>query len=470
MFRSLRLYNFRVWFLGAFVSNIGQWMQSTAQSWVVLTVLTDGDATAMGLTLALQFAPPLVLVGLTGLVADRFERRKLLFVTQSALGLVALVTGTLLITGVLTLPLMLCLATLMGIATAFDNPARQAFVSDLVEREHAPNAIALNAASFNSARLVGPAVAGLLVVAVGGGWVFILNALSFAATLIALTFIRVGELSPQVKADRGAKLADGFRYIAKRPDIAILLAMVFIVGAFGMNFPIYASTMALEFGTDADGFGLLTSMFAVGSLAGALLAARRAKARLRVVVVAALGFGLASLVSSFMPTYAGYAVVIVFAGFSLVTFLTTTNGYVQTTTAPALRGRVMALYIAILMGGTPVGAPIVGWIAEVFGARAAIVVAAIAGFVAAGIGLVWYLASGRVHRVPGARFGIAVDETRSIPVQRIVEPEEFSDEAAESTPIGELEEVTLGELAELGELDDPDGDGDEPDQAPEPTR
>jgi len=450
VFRSLRLYNFRIWFFGALVSNIGQWMQSTAQSWVVLTVLTDGDATAMGFTLALQFAPPLVLVGVTGWVADRFDRRKLLFITQSALGVVALVIGVLLITGVLTLPLMLVLATVTGIVTAFDNPARQAFISDLVEREHASNAIALNAASFNSARLVGPAVAGVLVVAVGGGWVFIINALSFFATIVALLLIHVAELSPQAKADRGAKLADGFRYLVKRPDLAILFAMVFIIGAFGMNFPIYASTMALEFGMDADGFGLLTSMFAVGSLAGALLAARRAKARLRVVVVAALGFGVASLVSSFMPTYAGYAVVIVFAGFSLVTFLTTANGYVQTTTAPSLRGRVMALYIAILMGGTPIGAPIVGWIAESFGARAAIVVAAIAGFVGAAIGLTWYLSSGRVQRARGSRWGFEVAATRSIPVQRIVEPEEFSDEVAESTPIGELDEITEDELPNAG--------------------
>jgi MFS family permease len=434
----LRLYNYRVWFIGALISNIGQWMQSTAQSWVVLTVLTDGDATAMGVTLALQFAPPLVLVGVTGWVADRFDRRIILFITQASLGLVSIAIGTLLITGVMTLPLMLCFAALTGVVTAFDNPSRQAFVSDLVAKEHAANAIALNAAGFNGARLIGPAVAGLVVVAIGGGWVFIVNAASFAATILALVLIRVRELSPRARADRSARLADGFRYVARRPDLAVLFVIVFVIGAFGMNFPIYASTMALEFGLNADGFGLLTSMFAVGSLAGALLAARRARARLRVVVIAALGFGVTSLVSAFMPVYAAYAAVIVVVGLFLVTLLTTANGYVQTTTEPALRGRVMALYIAVLMGGTPIGAPIVGWVAQVWGPRAAILVAAAAGIAGAAIGVGWFLVSGRVHRSPEARLGFQVASTRSIQVQ--AEPEEFSDQVAESTPLRDLDE------------------------------
>ncbi|MDF2556109.1 MAG: transporter, partial [Microbacterium sp.] len=174
MFRSLGLFNYRVWFLGALVSNIGGWMQSTAQDWVVLTELTDNDAAAMGVTMALQFGPPLLFVGVTGWVADRFDRRRLLLLTQTALMALAVVVGVLLMTGVMTLPLMFCFAFAFGVVNAFDAPARQAFVTDVVSRENAANAVALNSASFNAARLIGPAVAGFLIVLVGTGWVFIL--------------------------------------------------------------------------------------------------------------------------------------------------------------------------------------------------------------------------------------------------------------------------------------------------------
>ncbi|MBU4465635.1 MAG: MFS transporter, partial [Actinobacteria bacterium] len=372
MFRSLSLFNFRVWIIGALVSNIGGWMQATAQDWVVLTELTHHDATAMGVTMALQFGPPLVLVSLTGWVADRFDRRKLLMLTQSALLLLAIAVGVLLLTHVMTLPLMWCFALAFGVANAFDSPARQAFVSDVVARENASNAVALNAASFNAARMIGPAVGGFMIVLVGTGWVFIVNAVTFLAMLVALKVIRQKELIPRVRSAGSARLADGFRYVAGRPDLIVIFVMVFLVGAFGMNFPIFASTMAIEFGQQADGYGILSSILAIGSLTGALLAARRDRARMRVVIVATGGFGIASLVSSFMPSYGLYAVVLVFVGFCTVSMLTTANGYVQTTTDPALRGRVLALYMAILMGSTPVGAPIAGWVATTFGPRAAI--------------------------------------------------------------------------------------------------
>ncbi|MGB4777869.1 MFS transporter [Microbacterium sp.] len=433
MFRSLGLYNYRIWFLGALVSNIGGWMQTTAQDWVVLTGLTDNDATAMGFTMALQFGPPLLLVSLTGWVADRFDRRRLLMVTQSALMLLGIGAGVLLLTGIMTLPLMFCFAFAFGVANAFDAPARQAFVSDIVVRENASNAIALNSASFNMARLIGPAVGGVLIVLVGTGWVFLVNALTFVAMIAALLAMRTGELVPRVRSTGAQRLADGFRYVAGRADLVVVFVMVFLIGAFGMNFPIFASTMALEFGQQADGYGLLSSVLAIGSLTGALLAARRDRARMRVVVIATGAFGLAALVSSLMPAYGLYALTLVLVGFSTVTILTTANGYVQTTTAPALRGRVMALYMAVLMGATPVGAPIVGWVATAFGPRMAIVVGASAGFVAFGIGLVWMLASGRLHGDPDRRFRLQVDET--LPIS-LLAPEEFSDQVAATTPIG----------------------------------
>ncbi len=430
MFRSLGVYNYRVWFIGALVSNVGAWMQSTAQNWVVLTELTAHDATAMGVTMALQFGPPLALVSVTGWVADRFDRRKLITVTQSAMLVLAIALGVLLLTGMMTLPLMLCFALALGVVTAFDNPARQAFVSDLVARENASNAVALNAASFNTARMIGPAVAGVLIVLVGSGWVFIANAVTFLGMLVALRLMRPGELVPRVHSPGAARLADGFRYVAGRPDLVVTFAMVFLMGAFGMNFPIFASTMALEFGKQADGFGLLSSILAVGSLTGALLAARRDRARMRVVIIATGAFGLVSVVSALMPTYWTYAATLVFVGFTVVTTLTTANGYVQTTTDPALRGRVLALYVAILLGGTPIGAPIVGWVATTYGPRAAILVGAVAGLVACGIGAAWLLASGRLHRHRDRRFALTIDETRPL---RVAAP--FSDETASTTPI-----------------------------------
>jgi MFS family permease len=422
MFRSFSVFNYRVWFIGALVSNIGAWMQSTAQNWVVLTQLTDNDPTAVGVTMALQFGPPLVLVSLTGWVADRFERRHLLMVTQSILLLLAVALGVLLLTDAMTLPLMYAFALALGVVMAFDNPARQTFVTDLVTRENASNAVALNAASFNGARLIGPAVAGLMIVAVGTGWVFIVNAATFFATVIALLLIRPAELIPRAVGRAGSRLADGFRYVRGRPDLIVVLAMVFLIGAFGMNFPIFASTMALEFGRGADGFGLLSSILAVGSLIGALLAARRDRARLRVIVLATLGFALASATSVLMPNYWAYAATQVLVGLSIVTMLTTANGYVQTTTEPGLRGRVMALYLAIIMGGTPIGAPIIGWFAAEFGPRAAILVGSAAGLVSFGIGVTWLLASGRLHRHGTRRFGLALDATRPISVVN-VEPE-----------------------------------------------
>ncbi|QEW01584.1 MFS transporter [Microbacterium caowuchunii] len=432
MFRSLRLYNFRIWFLGALVSNIGGWMQATAQDWVVLTQLTDNDATAMGITMALQFGPPLLLVGITGWVADRFDRRRLLMITQTVLMTLAVAVGVLLLSGVMTLPMMFCFALGFGITNAFDAPARQAFVTDVVARDYAANAVALNAAGFNGARLFGPAVAGFLIVLVGTGWVFIANAATFLAMLVALALIRRHELIPRLRAPGAARLADGFRYVARRPDLIVTFVIVFLIGAFGMNFPIFASTMAVEFGQGADGYGVLSSILAIGSLAGALLSARRDKARMRVAMMAAGGFGVFSILSAMMPTYPLYAAALVFVGFMTVTLLTTANGYVQTTTDPAVRGRVLALYMAVLMGATPIGAPIAGWVADTWGPRSAIVLGGVAGLAACAVGVTWLLVSGRVRRDTARRFRLTIDETTPVAV---IAPEEFSDEVMSTTPI-----------------------------------
>jgi MFS family permease len=442
MFRSFSNINYRIWFAGALVSNIGGWMQATAQDWVVLTELTDNDAAAMGVTMALQFGPPLVLVSLTGWVADRFERRRILLATQTALLMLAIAVGVLLLNGVMTLPMMFCFAAAFGVVNAFDAPARQAFVSDMVSAGDTSNAVALNSASFNLARMIGPAVGGLLIVAIGSGWVFIANAVTFLAMLVALMLLRTGQLAPRLKNRRPGGLAEGFRYVWGRSDLRVVFVTVFLIGAFGMNFPIFASTMAIEFGAGADGYGVLSSVLAIGSLAGALLAARRDRARVRVVIFAAGGFGVAAFVSASMPTYLSYAITLTFTGFMIVTLLTTANGYVQMTTTPALRGRVLALYMAVIMGSTPVGAPIAGWVADTFGPRVAIMLGGTAGFVACAIGAIWVFSSGRLHRSEGSRFLMTLDETRPLNIideaeilEKKADPVEFSDEAAATSPI-----------------------------------
>jgi MFS family permease len=435
MFRSFANINYRIWFAGALVSNVGGWMQATAQDWVVLTELTDNDAAAMGFTMALQFGPPLVLVSLTGWVADRFERRRILLATQSALLLLAIAVGVLLLNGLMTLPMMFGFALGFGIVNAFDAPARQAFVSDMVSASDTSNAVALNSASFNLARMIGPAVGGLLIVAIGSGWVFIVNAATFLAMILALGLLRTSLLAKRPKNRGRGGLAAGFRYVWGRSDLRVVFVTVFLIGAFGMNFPIFASTMALEFGAGADGYGVLSSILAIGSLAGALLAARRDRARVRVVILAAGGFGVAAFVSAAMPTYLTYGITLMFTGFMIVTLLTTANGYVQITTDPALRGRVLALYMAVIMGSTPVGAPIAGWVADAFGPRTAIMLGGTAGLVACAIGAIWVFTSGRLHRDENRRFLLTLDETRPLSVIDEVDPVEFSDEAAVTTPI-----------------------------------
>ena len=400
MFRSLAIRDYRIWFGGAFVSNIGAWMQATTQNWVVLTELTANDAAAVGTTMALQFGPQLLLVPFSGAVADRFDRRKVLLVTQSLLMLLAAALGVLLITGTANLWYLYGFALSLGIVNAFDTTSRQAFVSDLVEQDQLSNAVALNAASFNSARLVGPAVAGVLIAVVGSGWVFIINSVSFLAVLGALLMIRTrkrGGGAPVQRESQLRQLSAGFRYVTKRHDLLVIFVIVFLVGAFSMNFPVMSSTMAVEFGRGAGDYGLLSSILAIGSLTGALLSARRPAARMRVVIIAVGGIGIVSLLAAVMPSFWTFAAMLVFLGLAISTMLTTANGFVQTTTEPRVRGRVLALYMAILMGGTPIGAPLVGAAANALGARSTLFISAAAAITAFGVGVGWLLTERRLR-------------------------------------------------------------------------
>jgi MFS family permease len=391
MFRSLGGVNYRIWSAGALVSNIGTWMQRTAQDWIVLTELTDHNATAVGIVMALQFGPQLLLMPWSGLIADRFDRRRLLILTQTLMGALALGLGLITVTGLVQLWHVYLFAFALGVVAALDAPARQTFVAELVSDDNLSNAVALNSASFNGARLIGPAAAGLLTVAVGAGWVFMINAVTFAVTVFAMTLLRKDQLRTRPRASREpGQLVAGFRYVWRRPDIVVVLITVFLVGTFGFNFAIFTSTMAtVEFGMGAGEFGLLSSIMAIGSVAGALMSARRSRPRLRLVVGGALAFGLACAVAAIMPTYATFAASLAVVGLAALTLMTTANAYVQTTTTPAMRGRVMALYMAIFAGGTPLGAPLVGWVADQYGPRWSLGVAALSGILAAGTVLFW---------------------------------------------------------------------------------
>jgi len=392
-FRSLKGFNFRTWAFGAIVSNVGTWMQRTAQDWLVLTQLTHDNAAAVGVVMALQFGPQVLLLPLTGFAADHLDRRKLLFATQTSMGALALGLGLLTISGFVQLWPVYVFAFLLGCVTAFDAPARQTFVSDLVVEADLSNAVALNSTSFNGARMIGPAIAGVLIARVGTGWVFLVNAASFAAVLCSLSLLRVAELHVRSRAlRRGGSLADGFRYVWNRPDLRAVFLMLFLIGTFGLNFPIFISTMSVTVFHGGPGqYGLLTSTMAIGSVGGALLAARQARPRIVRLLAGAACFGLGLALAAIMPTYGLFGLALVLVGVSAQTFTTTMNGAVQLSTEPAMRGRVMAILLAIALGGTPIGAPIVGWVADTFGPRWAIGVGASAGFAAAIVG-VHYLA------------------------------------------------------------------------------
>lgn len=399
-FRSLRGHNYRLWAGGAIVSNVGTWMQRTAQDWIVLTQLTHRNATAVGVVMGLQFGPQLLLLPLTGFAADHMDRRKLLLCTQAVMGVLALGLGVLTVTGLVQLWHVYVFAFLLGCAAAFDAPARQTFVSELVGEADLPNAVALNSTSFNAARMIGPAVAGMLIAGVGIGWVFLINAVSYAAVIGSLSLLRLDQLHRSARAVRTrGSLVEGFRYVWIRPDLKAVLLMLFFVGTFGLNFPIYISTMSVTaFHAGASEYGLLTSTMAIGSVIGALLAARRENTRIAMLFAASAVFAAGLTLAALMPTVWLFGLALIIVGVSAQTFTTTVISTVQMTTAPAMRGRVVAIALAIAMGGTPIGAPIVGWVADTFGPRWGLIVGA-AGGVAAAIVYILYLVRYRQLRI-----------------------------------------------------------------------
>ena len=389
MFRSLRQFNYRVWAAGALVSNIGTWVQRTAQDWLVLTVLTHHDASAVGLVMALQYGPQFLLLPWTGMAADRLNQRRMLMVTQATMGVLALALGILTVCGVARLWHVCVFAFVLGCAAAFDAPVRQTFVSELVGNDDLPNAVALNSTSFNAARMIGPAAAGLAIAAIGSGWAFVFNGVSFFAVLASLCFLRREDLRPNPRAARSqggfhGGFIEGLRYANKRPDLKAILLILFLIGTFGLNFPIFISTMAVGvFHSNAAGYGLLSAAMAVGTLGGALLNAKRARPEFKSLLTGTLLFGVGCTLAALSPSPLTFAAALVLTGVAALTVTNSSNSLIQLSTDPVMRGRMMALRVGVALGGTPLGAPIVGWIANHYGPRAALYVGAASGFAAA---------------------------------------------------------------------------------------
>ena len=374
-FRSLRNPNYRLYASGSVVSNVGTWMQRVAQDWLVLQ-LTGNSAAAIGITTGLQFLPFLLFSPYAGLAADRIPKRRLLQLTNVGMALPALVLGVLAVTGHVHLWHVYALAFVFGIAAAFDAPARQAFVGEMVDADDLTNAVGLNSASFNAARIVGPAVAGLLIAALGGGvqatgWVIVINGFSYIAPILTLRALDVSRLnSPRLALREKGQLKAGIAYVRDRPDLLLILGIVFFTGTFGLNFQMTSALMATQvFHQGPTEYGLLGTFMAVGSLTGSLVAARRERVRHRLVIGAALAFGLVEVAAGAMPSYPLFALLTPLLGLSALTMITSANAFMQLHTDAGMRGRVMALYMMIFIGGTPLGSPFIGWVGEQYGAR-----------------------------------------------------------------------------------------------------
>lgn len=386
MFRSLRNRNYRLFAAGGIISNTGTWMQRTAQDWLVLD-LTRGSGSALGLTVALQFLPMLLFGLWGGVIADRYPKRRVLVVAQSLLGLLALTMGVLVVTGTVRVWHVYVMAFLLGLVACVEVPTRQSFVVEMVGRRDLSNAIALNSSSFNLARIVGPAAAGVLMSWMGTGQIFLLNAASFVAVISGLLMMRPSELrTPEPVPRAKGQLREGLRYAAGQPVLLLPLLIVAFVAIFTQSLSTGIALMAKEvFGTGASSFGIASSAFAVGAFGGALLAAKRVKPSRRFLIAGGVCFGLFQVAAGLAPAYWAYLVLLVPAGLAVITVNTTANTFVQLGSSAEMRGRVMGMYVLVVTGGGPIGAPLVGWLAELAGPRAAVATAGVLTMIGVGL-------------------------------------------------------------------------------------
>jgi len=387
-FHSLRVRNYRLFASGQVISLTGTWAQRIAQDWLVLD-LSGNSGLALGIVTGLQFLPVLILGMWGGVLADRYDKRRLLVWVQVVMGGLALALGLLDVTGVVQLWQVYALSFALGIASALDTPVRQSFIVELVGPDDLPNAVSLNSATFNSARIVGPAIAGVLITTVGTGWVFLGNAVSFVAVVTGLLLMRRSELRPAARLVKAkGQVREGLAYVRSSPDLLVPILLVAVVGTFGLNFQITMALVAKQvFGKGAGSFGLLSSMLAVGSLLGALASARRTgPPRLRRLLLSALAFGILEVAVGLAPSFLVMAVLLVPTGVAVLTFSTTANLLCQLGSAPHLRGRVMALYVLVFLGGTPLGAPLIGAVAQLLGPRSGLLLGGAVSALAAVVG------------------------------------------------------------------------------------
>jgi MFS family permease len=378
MFGALRVRNYRLFASGQAVSNVGTWMQRIAQDWLVLE-LSGYNPVALGIAASLQFLPTLMFTLWAGVLADRVDKRKMLMLVQTGMALCAVVLGVLDVTGLVALWQVYLLCFVFGLFTAVDPPVRQSFIGEMVGKDHLANAVALNSSTFNLARIVGPAVAGLMIVWTGTGWVFLVNAATTVAVLVGLYRMNPAELQrTAAPANRSGQLMAGLRYVRSRADIMTVLVLVFFISTFAFTFfTTLAIAAANVFHREADGYGLLSTLLAVGSFSGAMLAVRRSTRRrpgLSLLIGAGFAFGVLELVAGLMPSYLTFGLALIPVGVAMMTFMNTANSTIQLSTAPEMRGRVMALYMLVFIGGNPVGAPMTGWMAAEFGGRSPFVV------------------------------------------------------------------------------------------------
>ena len=374
-FRALRNPNYRLYLAGSVVSNTGTWMMRVAQDWLVLKPLHNGSS-VLGITTGLQFLPVLLLTPYAGVIADRMPKRRLLQITQTVMGLFSLLAGIIAVMGDSRTWIVFLCAIGVGVGSAFDAPARQSFVSEMVDQDDLTNAVGLNSASFNAARIVGPGVAGLLIAAMGSGQfatgiVFLINAVSYLAVIAQLQRMNGALLhAPMLRKRARGALREGVAYVRHQPKMLFVLITVFFAGAFGMNSQLTSALMATHvFGKGAGEYGVLGSVQAIGSLLGALLAARRQTIRLRLIIGASAAFGVSEIIAGSLPSYWLFAFAMPFIGFFMLTTLNSSNATMQLESDPAVRGRVMGLYMTVVQGGTPIGSPFIGWIGGDFGAR-----------------------------------------------------------------------------------------------------
>jgi MFS family permease len=373
-------------------------MQRVAQDWLVLE-LTHNSGTALGITTGLQFAPMLLSMW-GGVIADRYSKRKILMATQALMGALALILGLLALTGSVQIWHVYVLAFALGMVTVVDNPTRQAFAVEMVGRAGMANAIALNSAVFNLARIVGPAVAGLVIAAVGTPVAFLVNAASYLAVILGLKLMRPQELHqvPRVPRSPG-QLREALDYVRARPQLWATMVLIFFVATFGMNFQVTNALMSRAvFHTGASSFGLASTLFAVGALGGALVAARRSRPTLRLMIAMSFAFSVLEIVTGVMPDYWTFVLALIPTGLTLLTYTTASNSTTQLNTTPEMRGRVMGLYMMIFLGGTPIGAPLAGWIAAEFGPRISMITGGVIS-VAATIAVACVLAHRQGHQV-----------------------------------------------------------------------